>query len=329
VQATSSSPTTGSQHTIEINSQGNWISVPALHVAGKNIIVQGKRMSVAKVHDEDWLETELESPQECIELLKKQRARGLRADIFTFAQKPSRVNPMYEYPMERDSVAAIRLTSFKEWWEKLPQEARKNVRRSQKRGVTVELRAFDEQLVKGIADVNNDSPIRQRERNLYYGRSLEQIRKDYSSFLERSDFICAFAGEEMIGFLKLVYRGEVASILNFTPKASHADKRPANALIAKAVELCDAKGIQYVTYGKYSYGNKRNSPLTEFKDRNGFEEILVPRFYVPLTNWGRICLGLKLHRGLLGLLPEGVINMGIRAREKWYRYQYQSVEKPV
>ena len=325
----SSSPNPGSQHIIEINSRGNWISVPALHVGGKDIIVQGKRMSVAKVHDEDWLETELENPEECIELLKKQRSRGLLADIFTFVQKPSRVNPAFQYPMERDSVAAIRLNGFKGWWEKLPQETRKNVRRSQKRGVTVEVRSFSEDLVKGIAEVNDDSPVRQRERNLYYGRTLDQVRKDYCSFLDRSDFVCAFAGEEMIGFLKLVYRGEVASILNFTPKASHADKRPANALISKAVELCAARQIQYITYGKYSYGNKRNSPLTEFKNRNGFEEILVPRFYVPLTNWGRVCLGLKLHRGLLGLLPETVINFGIRAREKWYRYQYQSIEKPV
>ena len=61
------------------------------------------------------------------------------------------------------------------------------------------------------------------------------------------------------------------------------DKRPANALIAKMVEVCEAKGISHLIYGLYNYGNKRNSSLLEFKIRNGFEEFLVPRYYIPLT----------------------------------------------
>jgi hypothetical protein len=306
---------------IEISVKGEWITVPSMGFAGKAVIAKGKWIRIAEVHDEQWLETELEDPQGCIEKLKERESHGLRADIFTFSQKPSSNIPKYPYPMEADSIAAIRLGSFKDWWEKLPQETRKNVRRAQKRGVVVELRKFDADLIKGISDVNNDSPMRQREPNIYYGRSLDQVRKDYSAFIDRSDFICAYVENEMIGFLKLVYRGEVGSILNFTPKGSHSDKRPGNALIAKAVELCEAKGISYLTYGKYNYGNKGDSPLREFKTRNGFEEILVPRFYVPLTQWGRVCLALKLHRGLLGILPHRLINAAIRGREKWYDFK--------
>ena len=306
---------------IEISVKGEWITVPAVNFGGKSIIAKGKWIRIAQVHDEQWLETDLEDPQGCIEGLKSRELHGLRADIFTFSQKPSSTTPKYSYPMEEDSIAAIRLSSFKNWWEKLPQETRKNVRRSQKRGVVVDVREFDADLIKGISEVNNDSPMRQRERNIYYGRSLDQVKKDYCSFVDRSDFICAYVENEMIGFLKLVYRGEVGSILNFTPKASHSDKRPANALIAKAVEICEAKGISYLTYGKYNYGNKGDNPLREFKSRNGFEEILVPRFYVPLTNWGRVCLALKLHRGLLGLLPHRLISFAVRAREKWYDFE--------
>jgi hypothetical protein len=305
---------------IEISVRGEWVTVPAMNFRGKAIIASGKWIRIAQVHDEQWLETELEDPGSCIEKLKE-RPRGLHADVFTFSQKPSSTVPKYGYQIELDSVAAIRLGSLKNWWEKLPQETRKNVRRSQKRGVVVEVRNFDANLIKEISDVNNDSPMRQRERNIYYGRSLDQVKKDYSSFVDRSDFICAYVGNEMIGFLKLVYRGEVGSILNFTPKGSHSDKRPANALIAKAVELCETKGISYLTYGKYNYGNKGDSPLREFKTRNGFEEILVPRFYVPLTIWGRVCLALKLHRGLLGLLPHRLISIAVRAREEWYDFK--------
>lgn len=95
-------------------------------------------------------------------------------------------------------------------------------------------------------------------------------------------------------------------------------KKPSNALLAKAMELCEAKGLSHLIYGKYFYGNKRNSPLLDFKIRHGFREILIPRFYVALTGWGALCLKLKLHRGVTGVLPPRMIEMVLRARAKWY-----------
>ena len=54
--------------------------------------------------------------------------------------------------------------------------------------------------------------------------------------------------------------------------ASHQDSRPTNALLAKAVELCEAKGVSCLIYGQFNYGNKRDNPLREFKIRCGFTE---------------------------------------------------------
>lgn len=310
-----------SNHTIEISSKGKWIKVPALAIDGETLVVKGRWMKVASIHDEAWLETEMRDPEGCVKRLRAAREDGFDADILTFTQRPSVTIPKYTYPLEYDSIAAIRFASFKEWWEKLPQEARKNVRRSQKRGVTVTVKNFDDELLRGIKDVNDDSPTRQGEGNYYYGRSLEQLRKDYAAFVERSDFICACLGDEMVGFVKVVYRGDVASILNLTVKPSHSDKRPANALIAKAVELCDTKGMRCLTYGLYNYGNKKDSPLREFKARNGFEEVLTPRFYVPLTRWGQLCIKLKFHRGLLGILPPATITKLLSARAKFQHFR--------
>ena len=276
------------ENTIEISVKGQWVKVPALDMDGKQIISRGNWLKTAVVHDETWLETELENPELCVKKLGDKGSHGLRADIFSFTQKPSGTAPKYSYPVEWDSVAAIRLPSFKDWWEKLPQEARKNVRRSQKRGVTIKVKSFDDDLIGGISDVNNDSATRQGVRNTYFGKTIDQVRRDYSAFVDRSDFVCAYLGDEMVGFLKIVYRKETASIINLTPKPSHSDKRPANALVAKAVELCEQKGVSVITYGMFNYGNKRDSPLREFKVRNGFEEILVPRYYVPLTSWGTL-----------------------------------------
>jgi len=302
----------------EIYIKGKWVRVPALNVADKTIVVRGSWLKMAVIRSEDWLPTELQDPEACVLRLKEQVSRGFRADVFTFAQKLPDTTPKYQYPMEWDSIAAVHLPTFKEWWEGLPQEARKNVRRSQKRGVVVDVRPFDDDLVRGLVELNNDSPTRQGQRNDQFGKTFDDVKKDYSSFLDRSDCICAYLDTELIGFLKVVYRGQIASILNLLPKARHSDKRPANALIAKAMEICAAKGMTYVTYGMFNYGNKGDSPLREFKVRNGFREFLVPRYYIPLSAWGKLCLKAKLHRGLLGILPHNVITFANSMRAKWY-----------
>ena len=305
---------------VEISVKGKWVRVPSVDVNGTQVIIRGAWLKTASIHDEAWWEEEVADPQPFLDALRRDRKS---ADVFTFAQKVPGSQPQHSFALEWDSIAAIHLSTFERWWQKLPQETRKNVRRSQKRGVEIKVKAFDESLIAGIEDVNNDSAARQGERNYYYRKGRDELRKDYSAFLDRSDFICAYAGEEMIGFLKLVYRGEVASILNLTPKASHSDKRPANAMIARAVELCEARGVSYLTYGMYNYGNKKDSPLREFKARNGFEEILTPRFYLPLTTWGQISFKLNLHRGILGVLPQSSITALLDARSRWRRFMWQ------
>jgi hypothetical protein len=315
------SHTTKTSETVEVSVRGKWIRVPSVSVNGKAIIVKGRWIRRAIVEAEEWLETEIESPELCIKALGRQKSRPLHADIFTFSQKLPSTIPKYSYPMEWYSVAAIRISTFKEWWDKVPQETRKNVRRSQKRGVLVALKSFDDELIKGIMEVNNDSPVRQKIPFAHYGKTFEQVRKDQSSFIDRCDFICAYSGSELIGFIKMVYRGEVASILQILSRASHYDKRPANALIAKAVEICEVKGVSYLTYGLLNYGQKRDSSLRDFKIRNGFEEILVPRFNVPLTIWGSLCIKTKLHHGLLGVLPQRAITVAIGVRARWHQFK--------
>lgn len=309
------------ENTIEISVNGKWTKVPALEVSGKTILVRGTWLKVAAVHDEDWADTELQDPELCVRQLKEERSSGLRADLFTFAQKLPATQPNYDYPMEWDSLAVARTTSFKQWWESLPQETRKNVRRSQKRGVQVSVVPFGDEIIRDLVELNNESPMRQGRPNNHYGKTFDQAKKDYSSFLDRSDLIGAYVGDELIGLVKIIYRGQIASVLQCLSKGSHYDKRPSNAMLAKAVELCEARGISHLTYGMFRHGNKRDNPLLEFKIRNGFEEMLVPRFYVSLTAWGAFCQRTNLHRGLLGILPHQVITMGIRARSRWYNFK--------
>jgi len=306
---------------IEIRMGGRWTKVPALAVNGEKLFASGRWLKMAHVRAEEMMEKELENPELYIEKLKLDGRNALKADIFTFVQKLPATHPKYPYPMEWESVAAIQLGSFKEWWEGLPQETRKNVRRSQRRGVAVRITEWSDDLIQGIRQVNDDTPLRQGMPNAYYGKSFEQTKERYGEFIGRCDFICAYFGDELIGFLHLVYRGEIASILNLTTKPSHFDKRPANALVAKAAEICEAKGISHISYGLYNYGNKRDNPLRDFKIRNGFTEILVPRYFVPLTLWGAMCMKVKVHRGIIGILPHRVITIGLGARSRWYKFR--------
>jgi hypothetical protein len=302
----------------EISIRGKWVRVPAVAIGGKTLVVTGGCVKVASVQSEDWLETELEDPETCVEeLIRQRRETGLRADVFTFAQKPPSSTRRYAYPMDPDSNAVAYIPSFRQWWEQLPQETRKNVRRAQKRGVEVTVRQFTDELVRGIVELNNESPVRQGRRFPHFGKSFEEVKRDYSSFVDRSDFICASHGTEIVGIIKVVYRGDVASILQLLVKLGHQDKRPANALLAKAMETCANKGISYLTYGRFNYGNKGENSLMEFKIRHGFEEVLVPRYYVPLTIRGAAWRKLKLYRGLIGILPSGIITVGLKSRSVW------------
>ena len=303
---------------VEIRIKGHWVAVPVIEVNGDELITKGKLLKIAHIRGEEMREEGIDAPELYLAALKSDAKGILGADIYSFTQKLPATKPMYPYIMEWESIAAIPLVSYKQWWEGLPQVTRKNVRRSQKRGVVVKTKDFDENLIEGLRAVNNDSPTRQGMRNAYYGLTPEETSERYGEFVGRCEFICAYSGGEMIGFLHLVYRGDVASILNLTAKSSHFDKRPANALLARAVEICEARGITHISYGLYNYGNKRDSSLREFKIRNGFVEILVPRYFVPITPWGRLCMKANLHRGLIGILPSSVIATGIRGRDLWH-----------
>jgi hypothetical protein len=310
-----------SHERIEVSVKGQWFRVPALNVNGDSIIRRGRWLKVAYVNAEQWLETPIKDPERCIKALKEERSHDLHADIFTFCQKLPDIEPRFSYRLEWESIAAIPITTFKGWWEGLSQEGRKNVRRSQKRGVLVKVQKLDQQLLEALVKLNNDSPMRQQRAYTHYGKTLEQVTKDQKAFLDRSDYICAYCEDELIGVVKLVYRGDIASILTFLSKVSHSDKRPANALMAKVVEICGEKKLSYVTFGLFNYNNRRDTSLREFKIRNGFREVLVPRYYVPLTFKGVICMKLKLHQGFIALLPSDVITMLVTVRAKLHSFK--------
>jgi hypothetical protein len=286
---------------------------------GHNIVITRGFVRSAAIQDEEWIEGEqIAEPEAFIRFLQGARP----ADIFTFARPLGDCERCYPFHFEWDNVAVAKPGRFAQWWESLPQETRKNVRRSQRRGVTVSRVNFDDQLVRGISNIYNETPLRQGRKFCHYGKSFEQVKAGNATYLDRSEFIGAFFNGELIGFIKFVMVNNVARIMQIVSMEAHTDKRPTNALLARAVEICCEKRATHLVYGKYVYGKKESSPVTEFKRRNGFERLSFPRYYVPLTGVGALAIRCGLHRGLTQLVPEKVTSLFLATRAAIYHRQF-------
>ena len=298
-----------------ISVRGKAVRVPVMQIDGRVVAVTGRFPRVACVKDEEWYDggriDDLAGFRRAIS------ASGLRADVLTVGGDLETKREVAGAVREPDNVAVIDTSDFKAWWQGLPQEARKNTRRAAKRGVRVEIVDYTDDLVRGIKAIYDEAPIRQGRRFWHYGKDIETVRRENGTYLERSVFLGAFVDDQLIGFMKWVRVGDLARIMQILCLNSHQDKRPIIALIAKAAEVCHQQGSRYLVYGKYTYGNKDDSSITEFKRRLGFRQLDFIRCLLPLNLRGQIALQLGLHRGLIGLLPGRLLQHLIRWRSWW------------
>ena len=133
--------------------------------------------------------------------------------------------------------------------------------------------------------------------------------------------------DKLIGFVKLTYdeTRTQAGLMQILSMVKHRDKAPTNALIAQAVRSCADRGISYLVYSRFTYGNKERDTLSDFKERNGFRRIDIPRYYVPLTPVGRVAFRFGLHhKGLVDHLPGPVITKLRDLRNAWYASQVRA-----
>jgi len=293
-----------------------------MKICEKEIRIQGKWLRIGRLEADGY--QFLENPEPVLQHLRKQETR---VDLFTFMQRLPETEKKYPYPMELDNFAALRVTTFDDWWSKqLGFKARNKAKQAEKKGIVVREVPFDNTLVKGMQEVYNESPMRQGLPNRHYGKDFDTIYREEATFLDSSIFIGAYLGESLVGFIKLVHdeTHTQAGMMNIVSMIRHRDKAPANALVAQAVRSCAERGIPYLVYSRFAYGNKKTSSLTDFKERNCFQQIDVPRYYVPLTTSGKIALRLGLHHRLADHLPEPVAAKLREIRSAWYNRKFQS-----
>ncbi|MDT8071006.1 MAG: hypothetical protein ROO76_22835 [Terriglobia bacterium] len=267
----------------------------------------------------------LEDPAAVVDGL---RQCGTRVDLFSFAQRLPETKPIYPYPIEWDNYAVLPISTFENWWgQQIGFKARNKARQAEKKGVSLREAPFDEALIKGIWKIYNECPIRQRRRFPHYGKSIETVHRDEATFLDSSIFIGAYYAEQLIGFAKIVVdeTGTQAGLMNIVSMVRHRDKAPQNALVAHAVRACASRGIQFLVYSRFAYGKKQHDSLSDFKERNAFNRVDVPRYHVPLTSLGWLALRMGLHHRLTQRIPESLAAKLRDLRAAWYVRKYGSI----
>jgi hypothetical protein len=291
-----------------------------MNVCGRGIVVEGRLFRIARLDGDKY--KFLSDPAPVIEGL---RTSGARIDLFTFMQKLPDSTPQYDYPMEMDNLAVLPISDFDNWWTKtIGFKARNKAKQAQKKGLEIREVPFDDTLAKGIWEIYNESPIRQGRRFPHYGKSLDAVRRMSATFPDSSVFIGAFLAEKLIGFIKLVADDSKtqAGMMHIVSMIQHRDKAPTNALVAQAVRSCADRGIPYLVYSNFAYGKKERSGLSDFKERNGFQKFVLPRYYVPLTSLGWAAFRMGLHHKLIDQLPESLVAKARDFRYSWYKLRF-------
>lgn len=113
---------------------------------------------------------------------------------------------------------------------RLSQDSRRNLGLAKKRGVVVRTVAFSDELVKAIQSIYNEMPMRQGQPFWHFGKDFEAVKRESATYLTRSEFLGAYLHQELIGFIKIIYVGDTAMIIQIQSKNERRDKRPTQCL---------------------------------------------------------------------------------------------------
>lgn len=285
------------------------VRFPVVCINAAAYIVTGDWFKTASLRDE-WQEDVID-PEVTIRELK---STALRIDLLKFWQRIPETEAKYSYYKESRDLAAIPITTYEHWWDKqIRFKARNKMRKAQKLGVTIREVSFDDNLVRGVMGIYNQSPIRRGKPFRHFGKTFETVKAELAIDLKDAVFVAAYYESELVGFVKFQVDDRYARITLILDKVVHRDKAPTNGMIAKAVEICANRGIRFLTYYLWRRGDHG-----KFQESVGFEKISVPQYYVPLTLVGRFALFLRLHEGLKGVLPESLIVRLLALRARWY-----------
>ena len=291
-----------------------------MRIQDMEVVVEGRLLKTLRLREE-WYD-EISDPDAFIAAA---RAGGVKADLVTFWQRVPEFQPKFEFFAEREDLAVLPVNSYDDWWNnRIKSRTRGLIRKTEKSGVTIRETQFDDEFIRGMVEIFNETPVRQGRPFWHYGKNFETVKREFSRFLSKEDIVAAYHQDKLIGFVMLCNAGPFTYLGQILSKIEHRDKAPNNALIAKAIEITARKGIPYLVY---NYWNETG--LTEFKRRNGFEKQTVPRYYLPLTTKGRIALSLGAHQTIANMLPKSLVIKLKQVRAAYYARKQGTVPERV
>lgn len=283
-------------------------------------MVEGRLLKTLRL-EEEWFD-DVTDPDAFVAAV---RASGVRADLVSFWQRVPDSTPKFTYFSESEDLAVLPVESFDDWWNnRIKSRTRGLIRKTEKMGVTIRETQFDDEFVRGMVEIFNETPVRQGRPFWHYGKNFETVKREFSRFLFREDIIGAYHQGKLIGFVMLCNAGQYTYLGQILSKIEHRDKAPNNSLIAKAIEITARRKIPYIVY---NYWNETG--LTEFKRRNGFEKRVFPRYYLPLNAKGRIALNLGAHRSLSNILPRTLVVKLKQLRAAYYSRKQGNISEQV
>jgi hypothetical protein len=296
-----------------VHSNGVPVTLDAVRVNGQTFLIRGKYLKTAELK-EMWAE-DVANPAEVIHQL---RHMPIKPDIFRFWQRIPETTPKYPYYRELIDVAAIPITTHKQWFEKqISRSARNKIRKAFKHGVEFHEELLSDRLIRGITALYNDSPVRRGKPFWHYGKDFEMVKKQVSEDLDVCRFVTAYSEGELIGFIKLLFFDRCARTAGILDKLSCREKSPMNGMISKAVEICATNNIPYLVYSTWRRGDHG-----QFQASTGFIKTPLPEYFVPLTAKGRMALTLHLHKGLKSRIPERTMIRLLQLRAIWYARKF-------
>jgi hypothetical protein len=276
------------------------------------IVVRGELIRMAGL-EQEWYE-DVQDPDLLLAEVKRQ---GVQADLVTFWQRFPDTEPKFRYTMKHDSLAVLKVDSYDAWLKSLSEDTRRNVRKAEKKGVVIRQCEFDDEFIRGMIEIFNEAPMKQGKPFRHYGKDFDTVKAEFSRYLFREDIIGAYYENKLIGFIMLSRTPNYALPSMIISKLEHKDKAPTNALLGAAVKICEQRKIPYLVYNNWSTGS-----LGEFKRRNNFLRVEVPRYFIPLTLKGKLALLLRLHYDISELLPEPLVQRLVSLRSTWNNMKY-------
>ena len=159
--------------------KGSRRSIECVEIGGQTFSVKRGLLTVVTLEDE-WF-NEVRDPAAVIDALRRRSRAG--APICLLSVSGCRTSePRFPYRRECESIAAVAIRDLRPLVGRIRSSARRAIRsaRAGKWASTCASAPYDDEFVRGMTAIFNETPIRQGRRFWHYGKDFETVKRQFS-----------------------------------------------------------------------------------------------------------------------------------------------------